>query len=126
MRILFLIMIFSFVTSINAQNRDEIYRVESKMESPGIATYDVNVLILYKDGVYEIMRQKYRTKKLMKKNVILLLDKERGIWEKEIDTLYLNDSKSKETIKFFVKSKNKIALIIENLEVSTLNWKRIK
>jgi len=126
MRIIFLILILSFVESVNAQSSEGIYRVESKMESPGIATYNVSVLKLYKDGVYEIMRQKYRTRKLMKKNVISLLDREHGTWEKKMDTLYLNDSKNNQIIKFFVKSKNKIALVIEDLEVSTLNWRKVK
>ncbi len=113
------------ISTIYSQGKDDIYRIENKSESPAFATYNVNVLILHNDGTYEIMYQQYQTKKMMKKNIILNLDKEYGKWERKVNKLYLKDSKSENITKFFIKSKNKIALIIEDLDVSSLNWKKI-
>ncbi len=125
MKKILLIAIFCFTASIYAQNKDEIYRVESKIENPGIATYDVNILTLYENGSYELMHQKYRTKKFMKKNVVLRIDREYGKWQKKEEVLFLKDKESQRVTKFFIKSTNKIALLIEGSEVSTVSWKKL-
>jgi hypothetical protein len=125
MRKLFVLVFFSGIISFG-QSKDEIYRLEAKRESPGVGSYIVNVLLLETNGNYEISYQEYLTKKRKKENLIFDLQKEYGKWRINSDTLYLIDSKSKKEIKFYIKNKNNIALIIENSHISPLTWKKLR
>ncbi len=125
MKSIFLVFIFCFTTNFYAQNNVDIYRVEQRMESPSVGTYNVSILMLKEEGKYEIFHQEYPSKKMMKKNVILHLEKEEGKWERKGDKIHLINSEGKVISKFFVKRKNQIALIIDDSEVSDLNWVKI-
>lgn len=121
---------FSFLFSLSAfisysQDRHEIYRMEGMQYSSDERTYNVNVLILNSNGSYEILKQQYYSKKEMKKNVILDLSIEKGAWSKKQDTLYLKNSDNNREAQFFTLNKNRIALIIEDVEISPTKWKRV-
>ncbi len=125
MKSVFLILIFCFTSSLYSQKNIDIYRVEQRTESPAVGTYNVSILMLKNDGKYEIFHQEYFSKKMMKKNVILYMEKEGGKWKRIGDKLHLTDLEGKTMSKFLVKSKNKISLIMNNSEVSDLNWRKI-
>ncbi len=108
----------------HGQHRDEIYRIAGTKYSSAMKTYNVNILILNSDNSYDLMRQQYNSKREMKKNVLLDLSTEKGKWKKEQDTLYLKSSHNKAT-KFFVLNKKKIALVIEDVEISPAKWKKV-
>lgn len=119
------LVFFSCIASFG-QIKDEIYRLEAKRESPGVGSYIINVLLLETNGNYELSYQEYLTKKRKKDNLIFDLQKEYGKWRINSDTLYLTDTTSKKEIKFYIKNKNKIALIMENSNISPLTWKKLK
>ncbi len=125
MRILVILIFFNCIISFG-QSKDKIYRLEAKKESPGIGSYIVNVLLLEEDGNYEIKYQEYLTKKRKKRNLIFNLKEEKGTWTKEGNILFLKDSKTNETFKFFIVNKNKIALFMDGNEISPVNWIRIR
>ena len=109
-----------------SQHRHEVYRMEGMQYSSDERTYNVNVLIFNSNGSYQILKQQYYSKKEMKKNVILDLSIEKGTWNKKQDTLYLKNTDKNREAKFFMLNKNKIALIIEDVEISPTKWKRVK
>jgi hypothetical protein len=127
MKQLFLVIFFCCSIHLFAQDRsDVIYRIEGKTESPVFTPYNVSVLTLKKDGDYHIKHQEYLSKKMMKKNILLNLKIEKGTWEKSNDTIHLKENNAKKSVKFFIKNKNKIALVVRDLYISPSNWIRIQ
>ncbi|AXT59056.1 hypothetical protein D1816_01380 [Aquimarina sp. AD10] len=127
MKQLFLFIFFCHSIQLFSQNRkDIIYRIEGKIESPAYTPYNVSILTLKEDGNYHIKYQEYASKKMIKKNILLNLDSEKGTWKKSNDTIYLRDNNVKKNTKFFIKNKNKIALVIRDIDVSSSNWIRIQ
>lgn len=120
-----LILITFLVQSLYAQEESIIYRNEKQNESPIPQPYNVSVLILKADGAYEISYQKYHSKRMMKKNILLYTEKEYGSWQKIRDTLILREKNTDQIFKFITKGKKKLSVIIESKEIINSNWKRI-
>lgn len=116
-------LVILFLGFSNAQST-EIYKCESKVESPDYGNYNVNILYLYHDGTYKIFWQTYSNKKMAKKNVILDLKEENGKWLKEDGFLILYPSETKQEMKFNV-DKKKLRYIMENGKSGSI-WEKIR
>jgi len=115
--------LFFAVQSYGQQN--EIYRNEGKSFGHSGASYNVDILILQNDGGYELIYQKFYSKKMKNKNVFYDLSTEKGKWNKKEGVLYLENTNSKNKMKFIIINNNKIAPLIEGVEVSPIKWKKV-
>lgn len=121
-----LISIFFANIQLSQGQNDIIYRIEGQPESPLSKSYIVGVLFLKEDGSYLMKHQEYNSKKMMKKNIMIGLEEEKGFWKKEKNVFILKDSTSGRNTKFLIKNQNKIAIIIRDSEASSSNWMKIE
>ena len=125
-KIVFLLSVILFVGFANAQST-EIFKSESKVESPEFGNYNVNVLYLYGDGTYKILWQKYSNKKMARKNIILDLTEEYGSWSKTANFIELKpeEDTKKQKMKFKMKNENKLLFIMEDGNTGS-TWCKVK
>ena len=123
--ILIFLATFSFFTQIYGQE-EEIYRSEGRTENPGIATYNVGVLVLSDDGSYKLTSQQYSTKKMMKNNIILGINTEYGKWDKRNGKLFLNGDTKNKDMTFILQSDTKISVLIDESGAIGKSWKRVR
>jgi len=119
-----LLVVLLFVSFTNAQST-EIYKSESKVESPEGGNYNVNVLFLYGDGTYKILWQQYSNKKMARKNILLDVSEEYGEWSKKGKAINLIPSTNSQKIEFRIKNKNKLLYVMDDGGIGS-SWCRIK
>jgi len=121
----FIFLTLSLLLTKTYGQKDEIYRNEGKTYGHAGSSYNVDILTLESNGEYQLMYQKFYSKKLKNKNIFFDLTTENGTWSKKQDTLYIKSAENKKVVKFLVLKKNKIALVIEEVEISPAKWKKI-
>jgi len=105
---------------------DEIYRNEGRTHGHAGPSYNVDILILKSDGAYDLIHQKFDSKKMKNNNVFYDLSSYAGSWEKKKDTLYLLNDDGGKKQKFLILKNNKIALLIDDIGISPAHWKKLK
>lgn len=124
-RTIFIFLALSlFLTKMYGQG-DEIYRSEGMTRAHVGPSYDVNILVLDKDGTYKLMYQKFDSKKMKNKNIFYDLSVYEGIWDRKKDTLHLKSNNGDRDEKFLILNKNKIARVSKTIGLSPLKWKRV-
>ncbi|WP_286971788.1 hypothetical protein [Flavobacterium sp. UBA4854] len=120
-----LIVIFFLVNSVFAQKRDVVYRIAYDSYPTIGYSYGISILYLRDDNTYKCLFQKYNSRKMARKNVLRSSTDEYGKWKMNGDTLLLYDN-NRHPMKFFKVDDNRIAYIIDDIEISRYYWKRIK
>ena len=105
---------------------DEIYRNEGKTDSHAGPSYNVDILILKSDGTYDLIYQKFDSKKMKNNNVFYDLSSYAGSWEKKKDTLYLLNDDGRKKQKFLILKSDKIAPLIDDIGISPTSWKKLQ
>lgn len=125
MKNIFLILIFCFTITSFSQDKNLIYKNSQQNESPIPVPYNVSVLRLKKDGSYLFKYQKYASKRMMKKNILLYVEEESGKWTRDNDTISLTDSKTNRLIRFLVRG-NRLSVIMKEGGIIKTKWKLVK
>jgi len=125
MKSVLLVLCFFATINISSQDKNLIYRNSYQSESPIPVPYNVSVLYLKEGGSYSIKHQKYASKKMRRKNILLYIEKEFGKWKKVNDTIYLTDANTNRLTKFLIKGK-KLSVIINDKVVVSTKWKKIE
>ncbi|NHN28076.1 hypothetical protein FIA58_020555 [Flavobacterium jejuense] len=106
-------------------NKKTLYRSEKIIESPIFGGYNVNVLTLNENNTYKLIFQTYSSKKMAKKNILLKIEIEEGIWNIVDGFLTIIPNDKKQKLVFSLKNKNKIRSIVDKDELSPVIWKKI-
>lgn len=110
---------------IYAQKRDVIYRIAFD-SYPAIGySYDISVLYLRDDNTYKCLFQKYRSRKMARKNVLWYSTNESGKWKMSGDTIILYDN-NQYPMKFFKISDKRITFIFDGIDRSRYYWRKVK
>jgi len=120
---LIFVLLFS-ITFSYAQKKDLIFRIEGPNYG-AVYSYGVSVLKLSEDHHYQLINQKFWTKKLARKNVLHNYTEERGIWSMSNDTLKLAAHENRREM-LFIKKKNNLIYLIDNIDPSRYRWKKVK
>jgi len=117
-------LILFFTVSVFAQRRNAVYRIASGSYSTVAYSYWVSVLYLQDDS-YRLLSQKYNSKKMARKNVLMNSNDEYGKWKMSGDTLILENNEKKQPMKFLVIDEKRIAYLFHGNEPSDSYWRKV-
>lgn len=118
------LLCFLTVMLCASQNISQIYKATTKNENPLVGYHQVSVLILYDDNDFELFIQHFASRRMMKKNIILKIEKYNGTWNTDDENLSLYEN-SKLKIKFYRKGKKKLVATGLHNEIDGVNWKLV-
>jgi len=108
-----------------ADPRDLIYRIAfDSYDSVGYS-YNINILILKENKEYNLIEQKYISKKFARKNIPSRFLKTYGIWKIENDTLKLINYETKQEM-LFIKKNSDLFYLFNKEEITNSHWVKIK
>lgn len=123
-----LILVLLLVTYLSkAQFKSStIYKMEKRVESAGIGTYNVNVLLLESDGTYKILWQSYASRKFAKIYALLEVKCEKGNYIINRNKLMLKPENDSQEMNFQILNRRKIRAIVDegNLKKGII-WKLV-
>ena len=120
-----LLFILLPISSFFGQSKDIIYRIASESNDAVGYSYNINVLTLMEKNEYNLIQQKYVSKKFAKKNIPSRFSKTFGILNIKNDTLKLIDNETKREMLFVIK-KDYLIYLFNNIEPTNYHWKKVE
>jgi len=118
--------VFLVFQGVEAQHMNStIYKLETRVKSSWIGTYNVNILILNDDGTYKLLWKSYSSKKMSRIHALLRMKIEKGEYNIHDGVLKLISETENSDLTLKIISKRKLRVLLEDNTLSDLAWRRV-
>jgi hypothetical protein len=119
------LLLFFSLYIVHGQKKDRIFRIESESKDDIGYSYRINILTLASNKTYDLVEQKFVSKKFARKNIISSYLQNKGVWNISNDTLKLIEDENKREI-FFIIKKNYLIYLFDNIDKSSFRWNEFR